>query len=766
MPLLSIAFLIGTTSLIFLPQLPNSYYIWPILIGGPALIIVLRYLSINIKIKYCLYLLLTVLLGFSWTLLRVNYEVTQTLPNNLSGTPFTATGYIASLPEIKKNNTEFEFIITNIQINKHFLHTRISWRNAPHLQVGNNWQFTVQLKKPRGFWDTNSFDYQEWLFERGITATGYVIADNKFHLIPGNTHYYFFIDRLRQKLAESMANHLYIHPLNGLIAALAVGVRDNITEQQWNVLRGTGTNHLFAIAGLHIGFASGIIYGLISFCWCRLGRLPLYLATPQAAALGALLTAIFYSALAGFALPTQRAVIMIAVFLAATLSRRNLPPWHAWNLALLLILLFDPLATLSASFWLSFGAVALIIYGMTGRIKKQKWWQHWGRIQWVVAIGLIPLSLLFFHQASLANFIANAIAIPWVGFITLPLSLLGDITWLIFHPWGIWIWTLAEYSLQIIWPLLSFISSLNGVQWIGYINNYWILISASIAILLLLAPRGFPARRMSIIWALPILFWTPTAPKINECWFTLLDVGQGLAAIIQTKQHTLVYDTGPDFSDSFDAGNAVVIPFLQSANINLIDTLVISNSKNEHMGGVTSVLQQIPVQHVLTTVPEFFKSGFASYCAAGQTWQWDNIKFTMLYPPANTNYSKDSSCVLRIDDGTQSILLTSDINDINEKYLVQHSANLLPATILIAPHSGSQTSSTPEFIQAVHPQIVLFSVGDQNRYGYPALDVLSRYQTIGAKIYSTAQDGSITFKLTGNDMIQTPKTYQKNFWDF
>jgi competence protein ComEC len=683
MPLWTIAFLIGVTALTFLPHLPSIYFAWAILPSGLVLTALIRKKIIQLLIVCCL--------GFAWALLFAQHELAWTLPEDLQGKNVAVIGTIASIPEKKSANITFDFAIQGSAL------VRLSWRDAPPtLRVGDVWQLNVRLKNPRGFWDTASFDYQAWLFERGVRATGYIETSNTNHLISSN-NFEYFIDRTREDLANSITNALHNRPLKGLIAALAVGVRDNITESQWATLRGTGTNHLFAIAGLHIGFVSGIIYALVSFFWRRAGRLPLYLATPQVAALGALISAILYSALAGFALPTQRAIIMIAVFLVATLWRKHLPPWRAWSLALLLVLLFDPFAVLSDSFWLSFGAVAFIIYGNNGRLKKHTMWWHWARIQWIVAVGLIPLSLLFFHQASLAGFIANAIAIPWVGFITLPLTLLGNIVWLVIPPAGNWLWLLAEYSLEIIWRVLMPIADLNGVQWIAYINNSFILIAALVAVMLLLAPKNFPARWLGIIWALPLLFWTPTVPHTNEVWFTLLDVGQGLSAIVRTAHHTLIYDTGPRFSANFDAGNAVILPYLQAAHLRNIDLLVISSGDNAHFGGAASVLQQIPVIQVLTSVPELFKPGFAVTCQTGQRWQWDGVQFQIL----------NNSCVLRIDNNAHNILLSGNTGAKGERYL-----------------------------------------------------------KIGNKIYSTVNDGAISFKLTGKEAVSTPQIYQKHFWDF
>lgn len=702
----------------------------------------------------------------------------------------------------------------------HGLHVQLSWRNPPsNLRVGDSGCLLVQLKSPRGFWDPGVFDYQAWLFTHGIRAIGYVLnppnnqgpvtnnyySNNKVsnnNFIPNcKLAYYDFnnviiykhpIDRLRQFIFQQICTALQGQPLAGLITALAVGVRSNIAETQWATLRGTGTNHLFAIAGLHIGLVSGIIYTLVGFVWRRSTRLPLLLATPNAAALGALLTAFSYSALAGFSLPTQRAMMMIAVFLVASLWRKKLSTWHAWSIALLLSLIMNPLAILATSFWLSFGAVAFIIYGVSGRHAQTSHWRHWLRTQWVVATGLIPFSLLLFHQASLAGLLANAIAIPWVGFITLPLSLLGSIALLISTKLSTDLWLAAEYSLACIWPLLTHIANWQWAQWFNYVSNELIFLCALIAVLLLLAPRGFIARWLAILWLLPLLLWLPRGPRAGEVWLTVLDVGQGLAVVVRTQQHTLVYDTGPKFSATFDAGNAVVVPFLQGAGINHLDSLVITDLANPHFGGTESVFAQFPVTQILTSVPTLFNPAQTVTCRAGQQWRWDGVDFQLL----------DTNCLLQIRLGSNNLLLTSELtrktlhalvsaadsgktdlkeNNDQEKNISEKNPTLpntlttkqniitpnflLPLSVLVAPHYGSDSANPAAFIQATRPRYVLFSAGMQNRYDYPSPAVIARYRAVGAIPYNTAEQGAITLRVTATHLSR-PDIYPRHFWDF
>lgn len=746
-----LAFLLGDISLLFFSTLPSIYYIWlSLVIAGIALVF--------FKTTFLRYVFIA-LLGLAWGLWYAHSQLALQLPSTIETKTITVRGSVASIPDSKDSHVRFEFLIQQ----PFTMHVRLNWYTTQKIAVGEQWQLTVRLKKPRGFWNVGSFDYEAWLFAQHILATGYVVESPQNQLLK-NDPLNHLTDRLRTKFATIVTQTLQDKPYVGLINALTVGVRSDITESQWQVMRGTGTNHLFAIAGLHIGFVSGMVWALMRLLWRRTGRLMLYISVPEAAAFAALIAAIIYSALAGFALPTQRAILMLSVFLLTSLLRQTLPAWTAWSLALFAILLVDPLVILSDSFWLSFGAVAYIIYGISARRSSGVWWQQWARTQWIVALGLIPLTLLFFHQTSLAGFIANAFAIPWVGFVVLPLCLSGSFISLIFPTLGHWLIGWSEQTIAWLWPLLEHIAQWEHVQWYAYLNNPWVLFSACIGMVLLLAPRGFPARWLGMVWLLPLLIWKPAGPaQSGEIWFTLLDVGQGLAAVVRTQHHTLIYDTGPKFSEHFDTGSAVIVPFLKYHQIKVIDKLIISHPDNDHIGGAHSLLEQSIVRQVLTSEPE--KLPQASRCIAGQHWQWDGVNFDILYPPENLyGLDNDSSCVLRIDNGQKSILLVGDIEKRSEAYLVKNVANL-SSTILVVPHHGSKTSSTWAFVQAVHPQYALFPVGYLNKFGFPKAEVVQRYVAIGAKIFTTVDEGAIEFKL-GLDQPVWMDSYKKRYGRF
>ncbi len=740
-----LAFFVGTFFLQFFKTLPGLILVFSalmfLMIGG-FFIKYLRFVFI-----FCL--------GFFWSLLYVHSIIKWSLPNNLVNKNITVIGYIASLPQQDQLHEKFLF-----KTDKAIL--QLNWYgNYPKLTVGDKWHLTVKLKKPHETMNPGCFDYEEYLFQHKVRAVGYVVPDtlNKYLSTDWRNE---TINRLRQYLSNKI-NCVLKSPLKGIIAALVVGDRNNITQQQWAVFRNTGTSHLVAISGLHIGLISSFIFLFLKFIWRRIPCLVLRLPASKAGSIGALIGALIYSAMAGFSVPTVRALVMIVVLMLMIFLNRNIRPWHAFFIALLLVVIVNPLSDLSAGFWLSFGAVAMLIYCFSGRLKGGRglWW-NWGHAQLVVILGLMPLCLLLFQQISLAAFFANIIAIPIMGFLIVPLSILGCIL-------NKWLLILAEKILGLLWLYLQWLAAQHWALWHHSVINYWILGTALIGILLIFAPRGFPGRWLGIIWILPLFFYKPIGPQQGDVWFTLLDVGQGLASVMRTQHHILIYDTGPKFSDNFDAGMAMVVPFLRSLGIRNIDIMVVSHGDNDHIGGAQSILAMLNVKRIITSVPNRFHGQNAQYCRAGQNWQWDGINFQFLSPEQNSElHGNDASCVLKITNGKNSILLTGDIEALTEHILLNKEKNKLKTNILVAPHHGSNSSSTKAFVKAVKPNYVLFPVGYLNRYGFPSKKVIARYRIIHANLFNTVDSGAITFKFNGYKTITAPNEYRKaagRFWN-
>lgn len=759
----TLAFVAGLFLSFSFPHLPSPYWSLSVAIVSSFS---WRWMP-RVQIKKIARLLFATSLGFSWMVIAANPILHQQLPSTLEGKTLTVQGVIASIPQVKGEQTRFIFHVKNLPKIK-TMTARLSWYGpTPVLHVGDTWQLQVRMKRPHGLINPGGFDYEAWLFQHGINATGYVVSGAANQVLQKNKHDHV-IDRLREKINQNVQQILEKNALAGMISALTVGMQSGITQEQWEVLRQTGTNHLMAISGLHISLVAGLMYLLIGFFWRLSARLPLWIATPRIAALGGLLAAFAYSALAGFAVPTQRALVMLAVYLGAQILRRHVPPWHSLFLALFIVVFLDPLAILSASCWLSFGAVGSLIYGLNGRLKPKGLWWKWGRAQWVVSLALIPIGLYYFQQASFISPLANTIAIPWVSFTVVPLSLIGAILSLISIKLATPILWLAIHSLDGIWWILEKLSGLHFAAWSQVLSAPWIFFAGLFGVALLLAPRGYPGRYLGCIALLPLVFIREPTPAPGEIWLTVLDVGQGLATVVRTQHHTLVFDTGPSVG-GMDAGAMVVVPYLQEVGVKKIDELVISHADNDHAGGAQSVFASLPVFTVISGQADHFTTLHAQPCLAGLSWLWDGIKFEFLYPPsgliADTNNAY--SCVLKISTGEHSLLLPGDIEKEAEMDLLRNQATNLKADILVAPHHGSRTSSTPAFIAAVAPQYVVYATGYRNKFRFPSSLVTGHYQAEGSLAYNTAYTGALLFKIKPLGSVAPPREERaasRKFW--
>ncbi len=715
---------------------------------------------------------MAILAGFLWAFLHAAWMLSGTLPGHLEGVDIEVEGVIASLVEEDFRRTRFEFNLDSLTHQQRVFSTSrrvlLSWYGeTPALSVGDRWRLTVRLKQPHGFMNPGGFDYEKWLFQQRINATGYVRtkAAQTFLASEWQSHP---VDRLRQHLRQLMDDPPGNHPYTGLVTALAIGDRNGIPNDQWEVMTRTGTSHLMAISGLHIGLVAGIAFFLGRHIWSLLGRAPLLVPAPRAAAVIALLAACAYAALAGFSIPTQRALIMIAVVMAALLLQRQVNPSQGLGLALGGVLLLDPMAVVTAGFWLSFAAVAVILYGLGGRLHRKGGWRQWGRVQWVVSLGLLPLLAFSFQQAPLLSPLANLIAVPWVSFTVVPLTLLGIAGLLLYPPLGSWLLLQAANLLGWLWPVLQRLAEVEFAQWqLNTEPPLWILLAAVAGTLWMLAPRGVQARWVGAGWLLPLVLTAPERPQPGEAWFTLLDVGQGLAAVVQTRNHTLVYDTGPKFSDHFDTGQAVIVPFLRREGVANLDMLIVGHGDSDHIGGADSLLRRYPARRLLTTVPEKLP-GDAELCRQGQTWSWDGVRFSILHPaPGSTTEGNNASCVLKVETAAATLLLTGDIERQAERQLASRTSSRLAATIMVAPHHGSKTSSSLQFIDTVNPDYVLFPVGYRNRFHHPHPTIVERYLAKGVQMLNSARHGAIRFKM-GKTKLSEPESYRtlaQRYWN-
>ncbi len=769
----SVSFLLGICLLYQLPALPAAA--WALLMALCGLLCARR--GGRAAAVFAL--------GFCWAWWQASAQLDRLLPSDWEGRDFWVEGVIGELPEPQTRATRFVFETRRVQQEGRWLEDhrrlRLYWyprkgQLPPTLQAGQHWRLQVRLKRPHGSVNPAGFDYEAWLFRHGIHATGYVRTPRQARLLDDPSS--LSINRLRGWVDARLASALDApwapadEHLAGLLRALAVGERVGLSTAAWDVLRDTGTAHLMAISGLHIGLAAG--FGLLAFrTGFRLaGGGSRHLPGPLLAAAGSFLFATAYAALAGFSVPTQRALSMLAVVVGATLLRRGIQPLQGLALALWPVLLIDSRAVLDVGFWLSFAAVAAILLalqGSAGGRGERRIAQGWGRLQWVVSIALVPLTLVQFQQIAWMGPLTNLLAIPWIGCTVVPPLLLGVLLLPVNEFAAALCWQLSAWMLLPLWSFLEWSAHLPLARWMLPAAPAWTWLPALGAVLLLIAPRGMPLRWLGLVWLLPLFWFAPPRPGAGEAWLTLADVGQGLAVIVRTRNHWLVYDTGPAFGASLDAGSAVLVPLLRRGGARAIDTLVVSHGDGDHIGGAKSVLAAMPAQRILTSATAAFPEHAAAPCRRGQSWQWDGVQFAMLHPRTPGDWQgNDASCVLHIRAGGGTrVLLSGDIERAAEAELVREVADQLQADLLIAPHHGSKTSSTPAFLDAVRPHTVAFATGYRNRYRQPAATVLSRYEERGIAGWNTAIHGALTFRLSAMEkdlQVRSQRQHDARIW--
>ena len=618
----TIAFLIGIATFLHVPMLPS---LW----GLVFLPVVLWTVFVLPKFQ----ILCAIICGFLWAFIRADIILSEGLDRMIEGDTVIVIGQVVSLPKILDSGIRFEFQINEMKsqdgvVLKSPGKVRLGWyRDNIEVKSGEHWQLYVRLKRPYGFSNPGGFDYEGWLFQHRIRATGYVRNDEQNELIRQAS--IFSINHQRYLLRD-LINRTHLSDSDdfekSLLLALSLGDRSKVSPQQWRTLTQTWTSHLLAISGLHIGLVAGLFFILGRWLWALSGSLPLYLASQRFAALSGLFGALMYAALAGFAIPTQRALIMLSVWMLSRLFYRKIAITDIIATSLLAVLIIDPYAAMDVSFWLSFVAISIIAYGMTCRVNgniswwRSGWWK-WGRVQYLVAVGLFPMLVLWFQQVPLVGIFANIVAVPYISLIVIPLVLLGIALLCFIFPAGEFVLQLAGQALSVFWPFLDYLSRLKFNLWHSASPSALAFALGMIGILIILLPKGIPARWIGVIWLLPLLYPQSENPEFGDFWFTQLDVGQGLASVIQTQNHSLIYDTGDRYSERFNVGKAVIIPFLKHQHIQHPDLLIVSHGDRDHIGGTNDILAQYSEIHVLTSVREKMTHPYLGNCVEGQSWR-------------------------------------------------------------------------------------------------------------------------------------------------
>jgi len=616
----------------------------------------------------------------------------------------------------------------------------------PDLRAGQRWRMTVRLHRPHGNANPDGFDFEAWMLERGIRAVGYVRAEPAPKLNAAMVwRPSYVLEQLRESAREHLRAALGDRPYSGVIVALAIGDQQAIPPDQWQVFTRTGVNHLMSISGLHITMVASLMVLVVLRLWRKSETLMLKLPAIRAAVIGGLAVALAYAAMSGFAVPAQRTVYMLAVVAAALWSGRTVSSTAVLSAAAAFVVILDPMAVIAPGFWLSFGAVAVIMLAGGSRIGKSGWFLAWAQTQWAVTLALVPFLLAMFQQVSLVSPVANAFAIPLVSLVVVPLALAASVL-----PMD-WVAHAAHQAMTFCMFLLRLLGDLPEAVWQQHAPPQWSVPVAVAGAVWMLLPKGFPARWVGIALMLPLFLTVPQKLAPGELRLTVLDVGQGLAVVVRTRQHALVYDAGPAFTEQIDAGGRIVVPYLRAAGIVRLDGMIVSHDHSDHSGGAASVLQAIPVGWFASSLPRDNALNLAAsrsrQCEAGDRWQWDGVSFEFLYPQ-RADYTEasgmdnDLSCVLRIVSPYGSVLLPGDIEKRSEFRLFRTSVRLR-ADVLVAPHHGSRTSSTPEFVRAVAPGLTVFSVGYRNRFGHPHPAVNARYRGAGSRTLRTDMSGAL-----------------------
>lgn len=696
------------------------------------------------------------------------------IPTSFENIPIKIQGEILEIPVIKptsEDSTRWVFlkmktnwICYKDQCSKQKIKIRLQGKMQYTPKAGETWEGWVKLKNIHGTYNYGIFSKEMIAFREGIRASGKILSDSKWGFYKIQDANFWNWNAYRDNLFQKIQSLLPNTPTSHWITALILGERQGVLPQEWQMLRETGTNHLFAIAGLHLGLLAAFIYWVCKRFFKLFPLLFLKMPASHLAHAFACLGVLLYGAASGFLIPSLRAFSMYFFYCMSLFARMHLSAWSIWGLSLICSLCLDPFFILNESFWLSFSIVACLIFYFKSRLcylenNKFRFLKKLFYMQGVITMGAGALSIYFYSEISLIGWLANIIAVPWLEFCILPWIALALVCALFSSSLSIILFQISDGSLNVLWTMLAFFSKI-PFSHLEMSLPIWGIVSLFFLSLCFLLPRGLKLIFFILIgffaliqaeWRLPVL----ENPKLK-----ILDVGQGLSVILETAHHTLVYDAGGAWKPFYDSGESIVSPMLIQDRRFKIDKLIISHGDMDHRGGADYLIQHFLIQEILSSDQKHFPK--ARFCEAGQHWDWDGVHFSMIFPYKNALLrGNNGSCVLKIQYQNQVILLTGDIEKIAQNQMMLNS-NELSSTILIAPHHGSQTSLHSEWIQKVHPLHVVFSTGYLNAFHLPHPRVVSAYQTIKARLWNTASCGQIEFELSEKG-IDKPICHRKQY---
>jgi competence protein ComEC len=731
-----LALALGLVTLRFLPVLP-PVWLWLLMPVVGLMLLPFR----TYPIAFWLF-------GLSWACASAQSALDDRLLSRLDGQTLWVQGTVIGLPQIVDGVVRFQLHAPTSRRARLPEQIRVAWYDGPQVRSGEQWRLAVKLKRPQGLSNPGAFDYQAWLLAQRIGATG-TVADGQLLKAAERS----WRDDIRQRLlaVDAMGRA-------GGLAALVLGDDSGLSPADWQILQDTGTIHLLVISGTHIGLLAGLLYGLVAGL-ARLGLWPRMVPWLPAACMLSFGGAVAYGMLAGFEVPVQRACVMLGLVLLWRLRFRHLGALWPLLLALNLVLIVEPLVSLQAGFWLSFAAVAILLLIFGGRLGAWSWLQSWGRAQWLIALGLLPVLLALNLPVSVSGPVVNLLAVPWISLFILPLALIGTLLLAVPVAGESMLW-LAGASMDGLFRVLALMADW-APAWSGPRVPVWVWPLSLIGALLLLLPGGLPMRLLG--W--PLLLLCVFAPQKSipegEVHVLQLDVGQGLAILLRTRDYTLLYDAGPRFGE-FDIGKRVVLPAIRRAGGKQLDLMLLSHADADHAGGAPAIYQALPVARLLGgDVARMPAELPVQACVNGEHWVWNHVRFsTWIWEGAVEG--NQASCVLKVEANGERLLLTGDI-DVDAERAMIADGFALAADWLQAPHHGSRSSSSARFLRAVAPRGVLISRGRNNAFGHPHPLVMARYKGLGIASYDSAELGAITLQL-GTYAEPEIERSQRRFW--
>lgn len=706
------------------------------------------------RVKPWLLPLCALLMGIAWASWRAEQRLNERLPPELEGQAIELTATVRDIPKAGEFGTRIRFTVDETDKQTRQLPTTILLNDyrKQDWPPGSRWQLTVSLRRPVATRNQAGFDGETWYWSENIGAIGSVRKGRM--ALPPATDFQARIDRLRQQILERIEQSGRDNPrAAGLISALTVGVQNRLSEDDWRLFRATGLIHLVSISGVHVTLLAALISGLTALI---LRHWPTQRIPPRLLiALSGLSAATAYALLAGWSIPTQRTLYMLLTATIMLLCKRALPPFHIWWIALAVVLIIDPFAVLTPGLWLSFGLVAILMTATLGRRQPPGKWRAAWQGQYAATVASIVMLTVFFGSLPLLSPLLNIIAIPLVSVLLTPLALIG-----ILCPWD----GPLQLSILLADQSLTLLDAVTpaAIVWPLPVSPWPLWLLGACGVLWLIAPRGLPGRPVGLLLIAPLLLYQPPAPVSGTAAINLFDTGQGLSMLVRTNRHSLLFDTG------YGDAQRLLIPQLHGLGLKHLDTVIASHHDSDHDGALPSLLSAFPVRLLLAGQPETMTEHHAKPCQRGQSWNWDGVRFDLLTPYRDSSPKKDNdtSCVLRISAGEQSLIITGDQSASGEAELVGQYGETLRSDILIAGHHGSKTSTSSVWLNTIKPHQVWISAGYRNRYRHPHPVVLARLESDQIPVWRTDMHGALstTLGLSGEPATHALREHGQSFW--